>query len=141
MATINPAKPCASPYVDAVCVAAEDMGVMNTKFGKKPMVKFTFEIDRLDEYGAKRRLTRLFHRHTHPLSAVSVAVKSWCGRDLAGEETNLGEVDWSSFVDSSARLRIEPGAVKDGRQYENIVEIMPPADDAAEAACEPQEND
>jgi hypothetical protein len=125
----NPAKPTASPYVDAVCVAAEDMGVMTTKFGAKPMVKFTFEIDRLNEYGEKRRLTRLFHKHTHPKSAWSIAAKSWLDRDLAAEEENLGEVDLTSFVDEPACLKIEPGAVYDGKRYENIAEILGRDDD------------
>ena len=132
-------KPCASATVNAVSLAVEDMGVMNTKFGKKPMVKFAFETDQVNEYGTKRRLTRLFHRHTHPMSAVSVAVKSWCGRDLAAEEDNVGEVDWQQFVGLPARLKIEPGKMKDGRRYENIVAILPPADDAPEAVCEPKE--
>jgi len=97
--------------VNAVCVAVEDMGVIDTKFGRKPMVKFTFETNEVNGFGQKCRLTRMFHLHTHPMSALSVAAKSWCGRNLAAEEQNIGEVDLQSFVDSSARLRIEPGAV------------------------------
>jgi len=111
-------------YVDAVCVAAEDMGVIDTKFGKRPMIKFTFEIDRLNEYGEKRRLTRLFHKHTHPKSAWSLAAKSWLDRDLAAEEENLGEVDLKTFVDEPACLKVEPGAEYNGRRYDNITEIL-----------------
>ena len=47
------------------------MGVMNTKYGEKPMVKFTFETDQMNESGAKRRLTRLFHHHTQPARAFA----------------------------------------------------------------------
>ena len=133
-------KPSTSATVKAVCVAVENMGVMDTPFGKKPMVKFTFEIDELNEYGSKRRLTRIFNRNVHPMSAVSEAVKTWCGRDLAAEENYLGGVDWSAFVDSEARLRTAPGNVKDGRHFENIVEILPPADDDAKASNETKGN-
>ena len=133
------AKPSASLFVNAVCVAVEDMGIMTTKFGAKPMVKFTFETDQENEFGQKRRLTRLFHKHTHPLSAVSLAAKSWCERDLAAEEENIGEVDWQSFVDSPACIKIEPGAVKDGKRFDNIVEILALPDEEVEATCEPKE--
>lgn len=129
MGKINCTKPTASPYVDAVCVAAEDMGVIETKYGKRPMVKFTFEIAKLNEYGEKRRLTRLFHNHTHPKSAWSIAAKSWLDRDLAAEEENSGAVNLKSFVDEPACLKIEPGAVYNGKRYDNITEILAADDD------------
>jgi hypothetical protein len=140
MSIINHAKPAASLFLNTKCVAVEDMGIMTTKFGSKPMVKFTFETDQVNEYGTKRRLTRLFHKHFHPLSALSVAVKAWCARDLAAEDEN-GEVDLETFVDVSANIKIEPGAEKAGRRYDNIVEILPLNDDEMEPACEPKENE
>lgn len=124
------------------------MGVMATKYGKRRMVKLTFEIEELNEYGSKRRLTRLFHRHTHPMSAWSMAAKSWLDRDLAAEEENLGEVDLKSFVDEPACLKIEPGAMYDGKRYENITEILgrdddedvvEEIDDGQGVICEPEE--
>jgi len=139
MNNINAAKPSASHYVSAVCAAVEDLGVISTKFGIKSMVKFAFDTDELDEYGQKRRLTRLFHRHTHPLSALSTAVKSWCDRDLAAEEECQGRVNWQSFVGTGASLKLVPGAVKDGRCFDNITEILPLRDEGAELDCEPQE--
>jgi hypothetical protein len=141
MKTTNTAKPSASPYINAVCTAVEDMGVMTTQYGKKPMLKFTFEIDELNQYGEKRRLTRLFHKHFHPLSALSVAAKAWCDRDLAAEEENIGDVDLQSFEDTPAKLKIEPGAEYNGKRYDNITEILPldDDDDAANENCELQE--
>lgn len=141
MSNINAAKPAASLFANAKCIAVEDMGVMATRFGTKPMVKFTFETDQVDEFGAKRRLTRLFHKHHHPLSALSLAAKSWCKRDLAGEDENTGEVDLQTFVDMPACIKLEPGSVKDGRRYDNIVEILPLNDEGVEATCEPKENE
>jgi hypothetical protein len=140
MSIINPTKCAASTFVDAKCVSVEDMGVMDTKFGKKPMVRFTFETDQVNEFGQKRRLTRLFHKHFHPMSALSVAAKSWCERVLAVEEES-GGVDLQAFVDSSACIKIEPGAEKGGRHYDNIVEILPLKDEEIETTCEPKDNE
>ena len=135
------AKLSASPFVNAMCIDVEDMGVMNTTFGKKPMVKFTFEIDELNEYGNKRRLTRLFHKHFHPLSALSTAARKWADRDLAAEDENIGEVDLESFIDMPACIKIEPGAEKGGRRYDNITEILPLNDDEIETIGEPKDTE
>ena len=120
----------------AECVAVEEMGIVSMKFGRKPMIKFAFEIDEENQFGQKRRLTRLFHLHTHPLSAVSLAVKQWCGRNLADEVEYLGGVDWQSFVGERARIKLEPGAVKGDKCYENIVEILASDDEAWNPSCE-----
>jgi hypothetical protein len=141
-------KTSASRYVDGVCVAAENMGVMDTRYGKKHMVKFTFEIEELNEYGSKRRLTRLFHLHTHPMSALSIAAKSWLDRDLADEEEKSGRVDIKSFVDEPACLKVVPGDMYNGKRYENIAEILgrdddegvvEEIDDGASVICVPEE--
>ena len=139
MSIINAAKPAASQFVNSKCAVVEDMGIMTTKFGKKPMVRFTFETDQVNEFGQKRRLTRLFHKHFHPMSALSVMAKTWCERDLAAEE-EAGGVDLQTFVDSPACIKIEPGAEKGGRHYDNIVEILPLKDEI-EPACEPKDNE
>ena len=141
MSIIKPAKAAVTPFVNAKCVAVEDMGIMTTKFGKKPMVRFTFETDQVNEFGQRRRLTRLFHKHFHPMSSLSVAVKAWCERDLAAEEENIGEVDLQSFVDAAACIKIEPGEEKGGRHYDNIVEILPLNCDESEPACEPKDSE
>lgn len=139
MSTIIIAKPAALRFINALCVSVEDLGVIDTQYGRKPMVKFTFETDEVNEFGQKRRLTRLFHKHSHPKSALSLAVKMWRDRNLAAEEENLGEVDWQSFVDTPACLKLEPGIIKDGRRFEHIVEILALNDCELEATSEPEE--
>jgi len=140
MSIINHEKRDTSLLLSAECIAVEDMGVMDTKFGKKPMVKFTFETDQTNQYGQKRRLTRLFHKHFHSMSALSTAAKAWCNRDLAAEDECIG-VDFQTFVGSPALIKIEPGAEKGGRHYDNIVEILPINGEEVEMACEPKDNE
>ncbi len=123
MAIIKPAKGNSSRQVDTLCVSVEDVGIMATKFGSKPMLRFTYESQELNEYGSKRRYTRLFHKHAHEKSSLSIAVKSWTGRDLANEADDIDEIDFQAFVKVPARLTLEPGNVKDGKRYENIVNI------------------
>ena len=103
------------------------------------MVKFVFETNEVNEYSTKRRLTRLFHKHFHPMSTLSVTAKTWCNRDLAAEEENIGAVDLQSFVESSAQLKLTPGALIDGRRYFNIAEILPRKAEKPEANSQPEE--
>jgi hypothetical protein len=140
MSSINSAKQSASRYINAHCVSVEEMGTVDMGFGPKPMGRFIFEGDEVNGYGGKRRYTRLFHLHTHPMSAVSQAVKSWCDRDLAAEEEDQGKVNWQSFVNKRACLKLEPGAVKNGQRFENITEILG-SEDEANSIGEPKEND
>lgn len=139
MSSIDSAKPFASRHVNTDCVSVEEMGIVNMGFGPKPMGKFAFESDEVDEQGRKRRYTRLFHLHTHPMSAVSIAAKSWCDRDLAAEEEDQGKVNWQSFVGRRACLKLEFGAVKDGKRYENITEILE-VRERVNGNCEPKES-
>jgi hypothetical protein len=124
MNAMNSAKSSALRYVDANCVSVEEMGIVNMGFGPKPMGRFTFESREVNEYGSKRRYTRLFHLHTHPKSAVSQAARTWLDRDLAEEEEDQGKVNWQSFAGKPACLKLEPSLGKNGTCYENITEIL-----------------
>lgn len=123
MATVKSARPSGPRYVDAICTSVEDKGIISMKFGPKPMLKFTFESDEINEYGSKRRYTRLFHKHNHPKSSLSIAINAWTGRDLADEAEDIDDVNFESFEKLPARLTLEPGAVRDGIHYENVTAI------------------
>ena len=139
MSSIKSAKPSASRYVNTGCASVEELGVVDMGFGPKPMGKFTFESNEVNEYGSNRRYTRLFHLHTHPKSAVSQAARTWLDRDLAEEQESQGEVNWQSFVGMPARLKLEPRLGENGNCYENITEILGVSEDEVSGACEPRE--
>ena len=125
METITTTKPTASPTVNAVIVAVEDLGTVETPFGKKPQVKVTFESDLANDFGGQRRFVRTFNKYFNAKSALSIATKAWSGRDLAAEMENIGEVDLQSFVDDQVQLRLEPITTKNGKPFDKIVDIMP----------------
>jgi hypothetical protein len=123
MTTIKTAKKNSSRTVNALCASVEDLGVMPTKFGPKPMLRFTFESDEVNEFGDKKRYTRLFHKHGHEKSSLSVAMKGWTGCDLVHDADEIDEVNWKAFEKLPASLTLEPGNVVNGKQYCNIIEI------------------
>ncbi len=114
---------------------------MPTKFGPKPTLRFTFESDEINEYGSKKRYTRLFHKHGHEKSSLSVAMKSWTGCDLVHDADEIDEVNWKSFEKLPACLTLEPGNVVCGKQYYNIVEIAGVKIEAAKPEPAPEIED
>jgi hypothetical protein len=102
-----------------------DLGTVKTLWGNKPQAKLVFESDLLDQYGEQRILVRTFHKHAHELSSLSVAVKSWCGRDLAQEEAT-GELDLTTLISEQTRLKLQPTPTKSGGSFDKIVEFLPP---------------
>jgi len=122
---ITPPQGTAETIVNAVCVDVIDLGKVKTPWGTKPMVKAVFETDLLDEYGEQRILIRAFHKHPHEKSALSIAVKSWCGRNLA-EEEEAGVFDLKILIGQQARLKLEPTLAQNGNSFDKVAEILPP---------------
>jgi hypothetical protein len=124
---ITPIQQASETIVNAVCVDVVDLGTVKTPWGNKPQVKVVFETDLLDQYGEQRILIRTFHKHTHEKSALSIAVKSWCGRDLAQEDA-AGELDLTSLIGGQARLKLQPTLTKSGGSFDKIAEILSPGE-------------
>jgi hypothetical protein len=124
---ITPTQQGTERIVNAVCVDVVDLGTVKTPWGNKPQVKFVFETDEQDPYGEHRILVRTFHTHTHPMSALSTAVKSWCGRDLEQEEA-VGTLDLTSFIGDQGRLKLQPTPTKSGGSFDKVIEFLPPGE-------------
>ena len=92
--------------INAVCTSVEDLGVVETDYGSKPQVKFTFETRPENDDGHGRKLCRTFNKFFHEKSALCIAIKSWTGRDLAEEFEKIGESDLREFVGDEATLKI-----------------------------------
>ncbi len=120
--------------INSVCTSVEDLGVVETDYGSKPQVKFTFETRPENDDGHGRKLCRTFNKFFHEKSALCIAIKSWTGRDLAEEFEKIGEPDLREFVGDEATLKIEPRIGRRGTAYENIAEVLPA--EKAVAACE-----
>jgi hypothetical protein len=123
--TITPTQQASETVVNAICVDVVDLGRVSTPWGKKPQVKCVFETDQMDQYGDRRILVRTFHKHTHEKSALNMAVKSWCGRDL-GQEEEDGTLDLNTLIGQQVRLKLEPTLTKNGGTFDKIIEFLPP---------------
>jgi hypothetical protein len=123
--TLNPTQQPWERTVNAVCVDVLDLGIVTTPWGKQPQVELVFESDATDQYGEQRILVRRFHKHTHEMSSLSIALKSWCNRSLWEEEA-IGELDLNNLVGQQAILKLQPTRTKSGGTFDKITEILSP---------------
>jgi len=116
-------------------VEIEDLGIQKTKFGNIPQIEFTFEIEELDENGAKRKVTRLFHRNMYTKSALSMSLKSWVKNPTA-KEIRIGYESLWSLIGRRARLKVQPVYNDYGLAYYKILKIMKPVTPRAKPGSE-----
>jgi hypothetical protein len=124
---ITPTQTASNRTVNAVCADVIDLGTVKTPWGNKPQVKLVFETDEEDQYGEQRILTRIFHKHTHQMSALSIAIKSWCNRSLEEEEAISG-LDLTTLIGQQARLKLVATVTRNGGSFDKIAEILPPGE-------------
>lgn len=90
-------------------------------------MELVFESDETDQYGEQRILVRRFHKHTHEMSSLSIALKSWCNRN-PWEEEAIGGLDLNNLVGQQARLKLQPTRTKNGGSFDKIADILPPGE-------------
>jgi len=125
--TMNPTQTASERTVSAVCVDVLDLGTVKAPWGKQLQVELVFESDETDQYGEQRILVRRFHKHTHEMSSLSMALKCWCNRNLWEEEA-IGGLDLNNLVGQQARLKLQPTRTKNGGSFDKIAEILPPGE-------------
>ena len=122
---VNPAQCGSDRIVNALCVDVVDLGSVKTPWGNKPQMNLVFETDETDQYGEHRILIRTFNKYAYQNSALTLAVNSWCGRDLSNEES-AGLLDLPNLIGLQARLKLQPTVTKSGNTFDKIVEFLPP---------------
>ncbi len=137
---ITPTQQGTDRIVNAACVDVIDLGIVNKPWGDTPQVDLVFESDETDGYGEHRILKRTFNKYTNPMSALSIAVKNWCGRDLEQEEVING-LDLTTLIGEQVRLKLQPTPTRNGRMFDKLVDFMPPGEVHVQATKYRREQD
>ena len=61
------------------------------------------------------------------MSSLSIAMKTWCNRNLWEEEA-IGGLDLNNLVGQQAHLKLQPTRTKSGGSFDKIAEILPPGE-------------
>jgi hypothetical protein len=105
----------------AVLADVVDKGVVQTSFGPKHKVQFTFLTDEADEGGRTKYVFSSYTASLHEKAGLRKAVKAIRGKDIDG-----AEFDVESLIGSQVQLVIQHNEGNDGKIYANIVSIMKP---------------
>lgn len=122
----------AATTVAAVCVDVEDLGLVDTDWGRKPRLKFVFELGEMKANGYPATASRTFTKSLHEKSALRPALESWLGRTMNEQELTKG-FTYSKLNGKSCTLTVLPALSENGNAYNKIAAITP----AGEVALKP----
>jgi len=124
MSTINitTAKPSASTEISGVCVDVINHGMQDTPWGVKPRIEFAFEIERKNESGMPKILSRTYNNFTYSRSALTLEIKNWLGLDISGDDEGW---DLNKSVGRQARLTTHQVVSENGTTYTKIETVNP----------------
>lgn len=128
----EPPVPGATTTVAAVCVDVQDLGVVDTPWGRKPRLKFVFELAEQKANGYPATASRTFTKSVHEKSALRPVLEAWLGRPLSSSELAKG-FPYQKLKHLGGTLTLLPAISEGGDEYLKIVAILP----AGETALQP----
>lgn len=123
------APPGASTTVAAVCVDVQDLGVVDTPWGRKPKMKFVFELAEQKANGYPATASQTFTKSLHEKSALRPVIEAWLGRLLSSSELAQG-FPYQKLKHLGSTLTLLPAISEAGNGYLKIVAIQPAVEPA-----------
>ena len=131
-AVIESEAPPGATTTVAVCVDVQDLGVVDTPWGRKPNIKFVFELGEQKANGYPATVSRTFTKSVHEKSALRPVIEAWLGRPLNSSELAKG-FPYKELKNQACTLMLLPAISEGGNEYLKIVAIQP----AGEPALQP----
>lgn len=106
----------------AVLADIEDLGVVQTSFGPKEKVRFTWLTDEADENGRTKYLFKRYTKSLHEKASLRKDVEKILGKPLG----DVKAFDVESLIGSQNALIVEHSEGTDGKVYANVSSILKP---------------
>jgi hypothetical protein len=103
----------------AVLADIVDLGVIQTAFGPKEKVQFTWLTDESDEAGRTKYLFKRYTKSLHEKASLRKDVKLILGKDIDGNSFDL-----ESLIGIAKNLVVQHNEGNDGKIYANIIGIQ-----------------
>lgn len=116
----------------AVLADVVDKGIVETAFGPKPKVQFTYLTDEADESGNTKYVFQSFTASLHEKASLRKAVKAVRG----GKDIDGASFDVETLIGSQVQLVIQHNEGRDGKVYANVASILKPKGPAVEIPSE-----
>ena len=125
--------PGATTTVAAVCVDVQDLGVVDTPWGRKAKLKLVFELSEFKANGYPATASRTFTKSLYEKSALRPVLETWLGRVLNSSELAKG-FSYKELKNLGCTLTLLPAISDSGNEYQMIVAIQPAGETALEAS-------
>lgn len=112
-----------------VCCDVVDLGVIETKFGRKRMVYIAWQSEELRDDGKPFLIMKRYTPSLHKKANLRRDLESWRGKPFTEEEAS--ELDLESLLSKNCQLNIVHNTGDDGTIYANVSAIVPAARGAA----------
>lgn len=111
---------------DGVLCDVIDLGVQDTGFGPKSMVKLRWQLDILNEKTGKRHLvSQRYTSSIHPKAKLGQHLETWRGRKFSDQERQRFDIE--KLLGVNALLQIVHSLGRQGGTFANVNAVLPPS--------------
>lgn len=128
-------RPAPEGLHQAVCVDVVALGLVETQFGKKEMVKLVWQIGEMDEESKPPKPFQVSRRYGLTLdkrSTLRKDLETWRAKKFSKEE--LEGFDLEKLLGVNCQLQVVHNVTDDGGTYANVQAIVPAAKGATKMA-------
>lgn len=118
--TFDPAPEGLWPFV---CADVVDLGMVEGKYGTKPMIKIVCQLEERDERGKRFQVHARYGLSLHAKSRLRPMLEAWRGRKFTQEE--LQGFDLENLVGACGQVQVVHSIREEGGYYANIQAIVP----------------
>lgn len=108
----------------AVCVDVVDLGMVETTFGTKRMVRLVWQIEESMPDGRMFSVGQRYAASLHEKANLRKVLESWRGKAFTAEE--LKGFDLEKLIGINCQLNVVQ-TVRDGKTFANVQTVVPPA--------------
>jgi hypothetical protein len=111
----------------AVCVDVEDLGVVDSNFGPKHIVKVYWQTEKANHEGKRYVLSKRYTASLHEKANLRIDLKNWRSKDFTAEE--LKGFDLERLLGANCQINVIHNTKEvDGETvtFANVSSIVPP---------------
>lgn len=107
----------------AVCCDVVDLGVQETKFGKKEMLQIRWQLEERMEANGRYLVTRRYTSSTHEKAQLWKDIPSWLGKIFTNQDREA--FDLEHLIGENCQLQVMHKKGNDGSTYAQVQTIVP----------------
>jgi hypothetical protein len=107
----------------AVCVDVVDLGMQDTKFGRKRQLKIVWQLKSKNEKGERFQVRGTYTQSLHEKSRLRHDLQTWRGKPF--KDADLREFDVEKLIGANCQIQVIHRVSSTGRTYGNAQAIVP----------------